>query len=207
MANTSSNARIVELDGNTEIVVFSPNIQIMYNPVTETASASFGCSNYLFAANSYHQIQSPPNGVFVDMANNMSTCYGNGADPVTGIDLSKVSVAGVMVLFQSAFDIEYNKKNIQTKLNSSDGPVANNGTEITANVSISGSTAIFSGIATPGTGLSITNWGWMFGDGICSLEAGPVHAYSVPGDYTAIFMAMDSSNTVVSVNVSITIPT
>lgn len=110
----STNARFTDMGGNTVSEMMSADIHFFYNPTSGAARATFLGQPYLNIANNYHALVSTFDTLEVDFTNKMTTCYGEVlgtlTDPVTGADLTKISVAGIMMLFKTAYDQEYNAR-------------------------------------------------------------------------------------------------
>jgi len=110
----STNARFTDMGANTISEMMAPQIQFFYDPTTQQARAIFSGQPYLEIANNYHSLVAVFDALEVDFSNKMGTCYGAPletlVDPVTGADLTKVSVAGIMMLVKTAYDQEYNAR-------------------------------------------------------------------------------------------------
>lgn len=193
MATSNSNARLTHLENGTVLQTFSPIVTLTYSPNGIPGIASFSCTDYMVAGNSYYSISSQPKTTIVNLKDSLSVCYGSQndtlVDPVTGADLTQLSVAGLLLIFQSAFDTECNKQFLQSQLKVSNAEIVS--FAYTAN----GSSVQFS--SNTGSIQAVT-WGWLFGDGTYSLDSDPVHKYVVPGNVSATFIAVDASNTIYS---------
>lgn len=194
MANTSnSNARYTSLDNGATLVTLAPMVQLTYQPNGTPGIASFNCTEYMAAGNTFFQVQSNPRAVIVELEDSLATCYGSQnatlTDPMTGIDLTKVSVAGILSIFQSAFDTECNVQALQKQLKLANTEANLVSFSYTAN----GNTLSF----TSNTRASnVVSWGWILGDGMYSLDADPVHTYVTTGNVKVSFIATDASNNV-----------
>lgn len=106
----ATNSRFTDLGANTVSEMLSPMTQLVWNPITGETAVSFQNAPYLYVANTYHQLNSNPSALYVDLAPKIATCYApaNTMDPITGADLSKISVAGIMMVIKAAYDQEYN---------------------------------------------------------------------------------------------------
>lgn len=90
-------------------------ITIDYDPVAGTARALFDGQLYLPVENgTYTKLADFADVLVLDFTSQVTRCYGAEAgvmtDPVTGADLTQVSVAGLMTLIKKAYDIEINAR-------------------------------------------------------------------------------------------------
>jgi len=110
----ATNSRFADLGANTNSEMLAPMTQLIWNPVSGETAVSFQSAPYISVANTYHQLSNNPNTLYVDLSQKLATCYGEPlgtlVDPVTGADLTKISVAGIMTLIKTAYDQEYNVK-------------------------------------------------------------------------------------------------
>lgn len=194
MANTSnSNARYTTLDNGATLVTLAPMIQLTYQPGGNPGIASFNCVEYMATGNTFFQAQSNPRAVIVELEDALETCYGSQnavlTDPVTGADLTKVSVAGLLSIFQSGFDTECNVQALQKQLKLANTEANSVSFNYTANGNI------LSFTSNTGTA-NVVSWGWILGDGMYSLDADPIHTYVMAGNVEVSFIATDASNTI-----------
>lgn len=140
--------------------------------------------------------------MIVELEDALEVCYGSQnatlTDPVTGVDLTKVSVAGILSIFQSAFDTECNVQALQKKLKLANTEV----NEVSFSYTANGSTLSF--VSNTGTA-NVVSWGWLLGDGTYSLDADPVHTYVMTGNVDVSFIAVDSSNNVFANTQTVTV--
>ena len=121
---TIYNARINDLAPTVVTEQITDNIQFVYNPLTEAASFNFMSRQYVYVSGAPQQLAGTNMNMLQQDADAViEECFGLGlADPVTGTDLSKVSVAGIMTIVKNAFDILYNRRaQIQAAANEAAG--------------------------------------------------------------------------------------
>lgn len=108
-------ARFYENDG-LEAELMAARIELRYDPTTQSAGAIF--DGMLYAVNSageYTPFAGTHDTLAVSFADQMARCYAGElgvpvGDPVTGADLSQVSVAGFMTLVKIAYNLEINAR-------------------------------------------------------------------------------------------------
>lgn len=193
MATSNSNARLTHLENGTVLQTFSPIVTLTYSPNGIPGVASFSCTDYMVAGNNYYSVNSQPKTTIVNLKDSLSVCYGSQkstlVDPVTGADLTQLSVAGLLLIFQVAFDAECNKQFLENQLKVSNTEM------VSFTYTSNGSSIQFSS----NTGnIQAVTWGWLFGDGTYSLNSDPIHKYIVPGNVSASFIAIDANNNIYS---------
>lgn len=110
---TIFNARITDMAPTVVSEQIGTQIQFTYNPIT-------GQGAFAFLSRPYMYINGQPQPVAGTTTNSLQVAAEGAilaemlapglADPVTGADLSQVSVAGVMLYIKNAFDILYNRR-------------------------------------------------------------------------------------------------
>lgn len=194
MANTSnSNARYTSLGNGATLVTLAPMVQLTYQANGMPDIASFSCAEYMATGNTFFQTQSNPRNIIVDLESAMERCYGSQnavlIDPVTGVDLTRVSVAGMLSIFQSAFDTECNVQALQKQLKAANVSAKSVSFTSVAN----GATVTFA--SNTGT-VNVASWGWLLGDGMYSLDSDPAHTYVTTGNVEVSFIVVDTSGDV-----------
>lgn len=108
----STNSRFKDLGNGLQSELISHQTQLFYNPTTQEARAIFNASPYLYLNNEYVALGTEVDLLRVDLAPMMTRCVGRPGDldPVTGVDLSVVSVAGQMLLMKRAYDLFHNER-------------------------------------------------------------------------------------------------
>ncbi|HEV2681229.1 MAG TPA: hypothetical protein VGV14_12065 [Rhodanobacter sp.] len=107
----TTNARIRTLATGITAEMIAEQTHMFYDPATGGGYVSFQAREVLYV-NGTHQA---PMGDFdilqVQIADIATHAFGAGkVDPVTGADLSSVSVAGVMTIIKAAYDALYNAR-------------------------------------------------------------------------------------------------
>lgn len=154
----ATNARFVDMGGGIVAEMMSDQAQFFYDPATGSARAIYNGLPYISINGVYHSLNTQFDVLHVDLDTEMTRCYGleqGGAltDPVTGVDLTNISVAGIMTLMKLSYDSEFN-----TRANAVP-PVA------AYTVAVTGLSVTFTDTsAAPFLG-TITAWAWDFGDG------------------------------------------
>lgn len=109
---TEQNARYQPIEGVVDLEVCAYETIMHFDPVTDTGSIVSNAARYLRVDEDYHPEMPPaPCGSIVDHTSDIiSQVVGEPGmtDPVTGVDLSGVSVAGMMVLHKNWFDRRWN---------------------------------------------------------------------------------------------------
>ena len=106
------NARFTDLGGGVIGEMISPHTQLYYNPATGQASAVFNSARYIQAGASLIPVTTNEN--IQPLTVNLGTrimdcpCIAGDLDPITGADLTTISIAGVMTLLKRFYDTEYN---------------------------------------------------------------------------------------------------
>lgn len=188
--NPDTNARFTLMGNGTYSERIADQVQLFYNPTTQAIAATFNNDPYLSFAGSYVKLAGQTDMFRIDMADQVTKTFTAGLDPVTGADLSKVSVAGLMTLLKEVFDYEYNAAAATKQLSTINGLIsAATGVGSTAAFTdaVTGLAVTFTDTSTttPSTD-TINAWGWDFGDGVgSSLMQNPTYTYAVAGTYTA----------------------
>lgn len=188
MTTSNSNARLTQVENGVVIKTLAPNVYLTYNPNGTPGVATFSCVDYMQVGNTYVQVGNDPKAVTIELPESLNICFGavkdTMVDPVTGADLRKVSVAGILTIFQSAFDTAYNTRELQRQVSVA-GEMSNT---ISFTYTANGNMLSF----TSNTGsVNAVSWGWLLGDGTYSLESDPVHNYILSGDVDVSFVVKD----------------
>lgn len=198
-------ASIVQMDGGVVSQVYGDQISANYDPQTEQFSISFASHTYLQFANSIvkSSLQIPYTLDRINIQSPITTCFANAGDtdPVTGADLTKISEAGVAILFKRAFDSEYNNQFYQRQLAhltavAKSTPTAPNpnGTTAMFTANVSGLEVAFTSTNTTTAPITVVSTAWIFGDGVGSLVAtNPTYTYAANGTYTVTEIVTDST--------------
>lgn len=109
----TANARIVDIAPTVVAETVSNRIEFTYNPLNETGAFAFFSRAYLYVNAEPQALASTSSNVLQAALTPelLPQTFGNGlADPVTGADLGKISIAGFMIYMKNAFDILYNRR-------------------------------------------------------------------------------------------------
>ena len=106
----ATNSRFHEIDTDTYSELIATQLQIFYDPSTGSVRVHFNGQPFLTVGSKLMQLDATFDILSVELGSQMTKCYGPAdvADPVTGADLSKISVAGLMLLLKNAYDMEHN---------------------------------------------------------------------------------------------------
>lgn len=115
------NHRLKDLGNGLIAEYIAFNTEMLYNPTTEQASVVYNSRLYL-----------PVNGAYIELGKNverfhkqldaqMTRTYEAGIDPVTGTDLSTVSVAGLMMIIKKDHEETVNEE-FQRRIDENDNP-------------------------------------------------------------------------------------
>jgi uncharacterized membrane protein YgcG len=108
--NPATNSRFQLLANGQYSEFISNQVMLLWDPVTDNAAVQFNYLPYLNLAGSYYPMGDERKGLYKSLNTEMATMLGAGlVDPVTGQDLSTVSVAGLAILVKAAFDFYYNQ--------------------------------------------------------------------------------------------------
>lgn len=200
----SKTARFTDLGAGMTSEMIGTNIQITYDPATQAASVNFTGKPYVQINGVYHSIGSNSQSVGANLSDKLAATYGSGTDPVTGADLSKVSIAGLMVIIKAAYNEFCNERAdadalsalavANTVLSQAQATPATNGTGAIFTSTASGLAATFTDMSAPAAGATIVSWSWIFGDGYgSSTLKDPTYTYQAAGTYTVTLVASDST--------------
>lgn len=183
----ATSARFNDMGNGIISEMIADQVQFFYDPTTGSARATYNGLPYILINGVYHSLNVTFDCLQVDLDSEMTRCYGleqGGAvvDPVTGVDLTKISVAGIMTLIKIAYDSEYNTRAAAMP------PVA------AYSVAVNGLNVTFTDKSTPAFGNTLTAWAWDFGDGntvaipavpdSTSNIQNPTFTYTKAGTYT-----------------------
>lgn len=111
--NPTGNARFIDLGEGLLGEMMTHQIQLFYDPTTEKVRVIFNGYIYILTGNVYRKVGDENDILHVDLAEMMGLTPvppNTLVDPVTGTDLSKVSVAGVVLIIKAAYDYFYNRR-------------------------------------------------------------------------------------------------
>jgi hypothetical protein len=106
----TDNARITQLADGVTSEMIAEQVHIFYDPATQTSRTAFQGRASLFVNNAYQPLSGTYDSLLVTGDAIMQRCFATGTDPVTGADLSKISGAGMDLIFKAAYDVLYNER-------------------------------------------------------------------------------------------------
>lgn len=108
------NARFIDIGGGVTAEYMAHTSQFTFNPNTDGVRVIFNSHPYIVAGAQYHRVGDVNDILHVDLKNMMTMRPAEGVrDPVTGMDLSGVSVAGVLLIVKGAFNFFFNKRALE----------------------------------------------------------------------------------------------
>lgn len=137
MSNTNSRFKLLGQGIMTEMIAHQT--QLIYEPSTQKIEALFVGSPYLKIDDKYVPVGNEVDTLKVDLTSRMIEVPGKigDRDPVTGVDLSNVSVAGIAVLLKRSYDNYHNERDAMREAekraiaNGDSSAYPTNGTEYT----------------------------------------------------------------------------
>jgi len=109
--NPSNNSRYIDMGGGHIAEMIATQVQVFYNPSTRACRAIFNGSPYILMGATYQRIgESPSEPLNQDLTNIMPLRIVPAGilDPVTGADLSQISLAGAVIYHKFAYDFFHN---------------------------------------------------------------------------------------------------
>lgn len=204
----TTNARLVNIGGGIISEMISTQTQFNYDPKTGSGNAIFNGLPFIQLSSTYHSLNVPFDQLTVDLDNEITHCYGADSgtpvmDPVTGVDLTKISVAGIMILMKLAYDYEYNKRA------GSVAPIAN------FNFVATGLDVTFTDSTKTSFLDNITSWTWNFGDGSVAaipsipnstaIIQNPTFVFTSAGTYIVTLTIITGSGKTSTISIPVTV--
>lgn len=115
-----ANSRFSTLANGVVVEAIATITHIEYDPTTQVASVVFGASQFMqVEAGAYTPVGNARDNMRVNLSPRMAEIVGASGDidPVTQVDLSQVSLAGVMVLVKRFYDTMHNLRASGVDLN------------------------------------------------------------------------------------------
>ncbi|QVD49369.1 hypothetical protein LUCX_299 [Xanthomonas phage vB_XciM_LucasX] len=111
MSNTN-NARFVDMGGGNIAEMISHQVQVFWNPTLQSARVVFNGAPYMLMGTKYIKIGESTDMLEQDLTGilHLKLIPPGTIDPVTGADLSNISLAGVVLIHKGAYDFFYNVK-------------------------------------------------------------------------------------------------
>ncbi|WNL46547.1 hypothetical protein RKE25_02605 [Dyella sp. BiH032] len=106
----SANARIRALAAGITAEMIAEQTHLFYNPQSGAAWISFQARESIFVNGTFQATAGDYDVLQVTVDEIATRCLGIGNDPVTGVDLSKVSAAGMAMIIKAAYDTLFNER-------------------------------------------------------------------------------------------------
>lgn len=110
MSNQRNNSRFIDMGSGFTAEMISTQVQVFYNPTTMAVKAVFNGAPYILMGQTYQRIGENQEVITQDLSNLMylRLVPPGIKDPVTGADLSGLSIAGAMIYHKYAYDFFHN---------------------------------------------------------------------------------------------------
>ena len=108
----ATNSRFKDMGGGHIAETIAHQVQIFYDPTTQQARVNFNAAPYILMGDTYRRIGLEQEILEQDLSNllHLRLIPEGIKDPVTGFDLSQVSLFGVHLIHKFAFDFFHNVK-------------------------------------------------------------------------------------------------
>lgn len=108
--NPSNNSRFKDMGGGYIAEMIAGQVQVFYNPTDRSARVIFNGAPYILMGATYQRIGEQQEMLTQDITNLMPLRMipAGVTDPVTGADLSQVSLAGAVIIHKFAYDFFHN---------------------------------------------------------------------------------------------------
>lgn len=103
MTDPVVNPRFADIGGGMQSELIAIQVQLFYDPVTGSARANFNGLPFLTINDTMQALVAVPDILQVDFSNRMTDKVCSGTDPVSGLDLSDLTIAGFMTGLKSAY--------------------------------------------------------------------------------------------------------
>lgn len=108
---TPVNSRFLDLGGGIRAEMVAHQVQLFYDPTTSGARAIFNGYPYILTGETWRRVGDVNDILHVDLKDLMLLRPAEGMrDPVTGADLSNITVAGVLTIFKGAYNLFHNRR-------------------------------------------------------------------------------------------------
>lgn len=110
MSNKPENSRFVDMGGGNIAELISHQIQVFWDPTNQAARAVFNGAPYMLMGRKYQRIGMEQDVLEQELTHlmHLRMIPPGTLDPVTGIDLSQVSMAGIVTIHKGAYDFFHN---------------------------------------------------------------------------------------------------
>lgn len=108
----TTNARIREIATGITAEMIAEQTHLFYDPATDGGSVSFQARESLYVSGAYQPLAGDYNILQADLADIQTRAFAapGTLDPVTSIDLSTVSAAGMVLILKAAYDVLFNER-------------------------------------------------------------------------------------------------
>ena len=107
---TPPNSRRVLYKNAVPAELWATSVQINYNPENRTARVFFSAQGMTLVNNVLLPLPYVNDTLEADLSEQKTRCFGYGIDPVTGADLSQISIAGLDKIISCVFDTLHNER-------------------------------------------------------------------------------------------------
>lgn len=106
------NSRFRDIGNGVVVEMISNQTQIFYDPTTQAARAIFNGQSYMLVNGKYIQVGTENDILHVDFGDKLADrpSKPGDIDPITGADLSQISILGVMIIVKRAYDNYHNAR-------------------------------------------------------------------------------------------------
>ncbi len=110
MAELPNNSRYKDMGGGHIAEIIAHQVQIFYDPTTQQARALFNAAPYMQMGDVWRRIGTEQEILTQDLSHlmHLRLIPPGIKDPITGFDLSNVSMLGVNIIHKMAFDFFHN---------------------------------------------------------------------------------------------------
>lgn len=106
----ATNSRFRDMGGGHIAETIAHQVQVFYNPTTQTARVMFNAAPYIKMGETYQRIGMEQELLDQDLSSllHLQLVPAGTIDPITGFDLSRVSMLGISIIHKMAFDFFHN---------------------------------------------------------------------------------------------------
>ena len=106
------NSRFKDLGNGSVVETIATQTQLFYDPTTQQARAIFNGATFLDVNGQYVSVGQDIDILRVDFADKMTDriAVDGDVDPITGADLTQITIAGAMLLIKRAYDHFHNAR-------------------------------------------------------------------------------------------------
>lgn len=110
MSNQQENARFVDMGGGNIAEMISHQVQVFWDPTNQAARVVFNGAPYMLIGRKYLRIGMDQDMLEQELTHlmHLRLIPPGTIDPVTGFDLSNVSMAGIVMIHKGAYDFFFN---------------------------------------------------------------------------------------------------